>query len=422
MRRIPTVISLNQEQEESSTKPPSGKIGVLCEEGCDLPLVRVRKDICPDSLQVTSAHRNRRRALDAEVPELSSETSSEDSRDKSLTLLDEVLTNRWDDAFSAGLFRYDVTACPSKLVEGRHAYIAQLNVGRAQKKRATEFSVDQVRQAFDDKKFNFTKAGMNEVLFAFEAECTSNGGPLIVDFWSCHVKGAPNLVCINVSPIDYGHVLLLPRVTERLPQQLNSETLLLAMQFCAASANPFFRVGYNTLGAYATINHLHFQAYYLKHAFPVETAQTALVRRRKKTTVGSAVHVFQLVEYPTRGLVFTGPNLKAVAEVVGTLCVELAAANIPHNVLVSDCGSRVFLFPQCYAARQSAGDVAEDLLETQVNPAVWEISGHLVMKREADYENLTEDFIERLLGAVSLSEEAMDDVIDTCFKIDYTSK
>lgn len=32
------------------------------------------------------------------------------------------------------------------------------------------------------------------------------------------VRGSPNLVYINVSPIEYGHVLLVPRVMDCLPQ------------------------------------------------------------------------------------------------------------------------------------------------------------------------------------------------------------
>lgn len=32
------------------------------------------------------------------------------------------------------------------------------------------------------------------------------------------VKGSPHLVYINVSPIEYGHVLLVPRVLDCLPQ------------------------------------------------------------------------------------------------------------------------------------------------------------------------------------------------------------
>jgi len=50
--------------------------------------------------------------------------------------------------------------------------------------------------------------------------------------------------------------------------------LLPPLYMAAESRNPYFRVGYNSLGAYATINHLHFQAYYLMEAFPIERAPT----------------------------------------------------------------------------------------------------------------------------------------------------
>lgn len=61
------------------------------------------------------------------------------------------------------------------------------------------------------------------------------------------------------SPIDYGHALLCPRVLDCLPQLLDAESVLLALRFAREAGNPYLRVGYNSLGAYATINHLHFQ-------------------------------------------------------------------------------------------------------------------------------------------------------------------
>lgn len=61
------------------------------------------------------------------------------------SLLDTVLIALWEDCADQGLFRYDVTACPTKVVPGLYGFIAQLNEGRATKKRPTEFRVDQVR-------------------------------------------------------------------------------------------------------------------------------------------------------------------------------------------------------------------------------------------------------------------------------------
>ena len=58
--------------------------------------------------------------------------------------MDSILLAEWEDRAEQGLFRYDVTACPTQLVPGTYGFIAQCNEGRASKKRATEFRVDQV--------------------------------------------------------------------------------------------------------------------------------------------------------------------------------------------------------------------------------------------------------------------------------------
>ena len=52
---------------------------------------------------------------------------------------------------------------PVQTTAGVYGFVAQLNEGRATKKRATEFRVDRVCQPFDPSKFNFRKAAMKEV-------------------------------------------------------------------------------------------------------------------------------------------------------------------------------------------------------------------------------------------------------------------
>jgi len=68
---------------------------------------------------------------------------------------------------------------------------------------------------------------------------------------------------LQVSPIEYGHVLLIPRVLECLPQRIDPDSFLLALHMAGEAGSPYFRLGYNSLGAFATINHLHFQVNYL---------------------------------------------------------------------------------------------------------------------------------------------------------------
>ncbi|KAL6760859.1 hypothetical protein V8C86DRAFT_3188282, partial [Haematococcus lacustris] len=355
----------------------------------------------------------------------------------SCSVLDNVLSSLWEDCASRGLFRYDVTACPSRVIPGRWGFVAQLNEGRASKKRPTEIVVDQVCQPFDPAKFHFGKAVPSEALLQFESivpsaatslGCNSQDSftpqarepatlPLLFD--SAPVTPSSNLVLINVSPIEYGHVLLVPRTLQHLPQQLKADLVLTALHFAHEAGNPHFNVGYNSLGAYATINHLHFQAYFLGNSFPCQSASSQLLSiiGPGSSSSSAAIKVSTLIDYPVRGFVMEAlAALPQLAAVVGQATEALQASNVPFNMLITDKGTRVFLWPQCYAERQAAKEVEEELLATGVNPAVFEVAGHMVLKRAEDYQGMQEDLATRLLSAVSLPADRFQAVADLCFR------
>lgn len=301
----------------------------------------------------------------------------------------------------------------------------------------------QVEQPFDGAKFNFKKARLNEVLLQFEPGTTAAAAHVLRR--APPATSSPNLVLINVSPIERGHVLLVPRVLSDLPQLVDESTALLALQFAAEIGTPAMRVGYNSLGAYGTINHLHFHAYNLDTPLPCERAPTAPLRlfggaghasagnkRPRVDGEAPAVLVSRLVGYPVRGFVIeaepqvpasggqqqlppSAAALEAVAAVLGRACEALRRAGVPHNFVVSDAGRRVFLFPQCYSERQARGEVAPEYLDTGVNPAAFEIAGHLLLKRAEDFTRVDEAFACALLGQVSLSEERFQHVAGLCF-------
>ncbi|KAI4340037.1 hypothetical protein MLD38_024913 [Melastoma candidum] len=388
IKRVPTVVS-NYQKEEGGDGGGNRSGGCgrnclrsCCIQGAKLPLY----------------------AFKVESAAVEKELSMTRMKGTPVQFLDSLLLGEWEDRMQKGLFRYDVTACETKVIPGRYGFIAQLNEGRHLKKRPTEFRVDKVLQPFDGNKFNFTKVGQEEVLFQFEA--SEDGEAQFFPNAPIDVDNSPGVVAINVSPIEYGHVLLIPRILECLPQRIEGESFLLALHMAVEAGNPYFRLGYNSLGAFATINHLHFQAYYLASIFPIEKAPS-----RKISTLGSGVRISELLDYPVRGLVFEGGNsLLNLANAVSESCICLQDNNIPFNVLISDSGKRIFLLPQCYAEKQALGEVSTELLDTQVNPAVWEISGHMVLKRKEDYEGASEDNAWRLLAEVSLSEERFEEV------------
>ncbi|KAJ8616766.1 hypothetical protein MRB53_036138 [Persea americana] len=382
IKRVPTVLSNYQNEEENGGGCGRNCLGKCCLQGAKLPLYTFKKMNEKDLV-----HKD---------------------KDRQGFFLDTLLLGEWEDRMHRGLFRYDVTACETKVIPGEYGFIAQLNEGRHLKKRPTEFRVDRVLQPFDENKFNFTKVGQEEVLFRFEE--SEDAEARYFENARMDSTNSPSVVAINVSPIEYAHVLLIPRILECLPQRIDRESFLLALYMAAEAGNPYFRLGFNSLGAFATINHLHFQAYYLAVPFPVEKAPTRKISSVKGLSENE-VKIYVLSDYPVRGIVFEGGNaLEDLADVVSTACICLQNNNIPYNVLISDSGKRIFLFPQCYAEKQALGEVRQELLDTQVNPAVWEISGHMVLKRKEDYEEASDDNAWRLLAEVSLSKERFQEV------------
>eukprot|EP00262_Sarcandra_glabra_P008213 TRINITY_DN2153_c0_g1_i3.p1 TRINITY_DN2153_c0_g1~~TRINITY_DN2153_c0_g1_i3.p1 ORF type:complete len:410 (-),score=46.39 TRINITY_DN2153_c0_g1_i3:129-1358(-) len=320
IKRVPTVVSNYQEEGSETLGCGRNCLGKCCLPVAKLPLYSFKRE---------------GEAIKGVVSE---------SEDPQFSFLNTLLLGQWEDRMSRGLFRYDVMTCETKVIPGNHGFIAQLNEGRHLKKRPTEFRVDRVLQPFDGKKFNFTKVGQEEVLLRFEQSKDEK----IHYIHSAPITDteAPSVIAINVSPIEYGHVLLIPQVLDCLPQRIDHESFLLALHMAAEAGSPFFRLGYNSLGAFATINHLHFQAYYLAVPFPVEKAPT----RRIATVKGpleSGVTISRLLNYPVRGLVFEGGNtLQDLSNAVSDSCICLQDNNIPYNVLIADSGKRVFLFPQ----------------------------------------------------------------------------
>ncbi|KAJ0042032.1 hypothetical protein Pint_18606 [Pistacia integerrima] len=371
IKRVATVVSNYQEDCSETVEVGCGRncLGNCCLPVLKLPLYAIKKD------------------REGSTGDNSANSSKE--HPQPTCFLHNLLLGEWEDRMNRDLFRYDVTTCETKVIPGEYAFIVQLNEGRHLKKRPTEFRVDQVLQPFDDNKFNFTNK--KKCSLGFNEAMTS---PAITS---------------PVSPIEYGHVLLIPRLLVRLPQRIDHESFLLALYLAKEAADPFFRLGYNSLGAFATINHLHFQVgtpFYFRLALILRKLQLQELQDR-------GVMVSELMNFPVRGLVFEGgKSVRDLSNAVASSCIFLQNNNIPFNVLISDSGRRSFLFLQCYAEKQALGEVSQELLDTRVNPAIWEISGHIVLKRKKDYEEASEEYAWRLLAEVSLTEERFQEVKD----------
>jgi GDP-L-galactose phosphorylase len=64
-----------------------------------------------------------------------------------------------------------------------------------------------------------------------------------------------------------------------------------------------------------------------------------------------------------------------------------------------------------FSHRAAKGEIPEDVAATGVNPAVFEISGHLLYKQQEDYDACTQDAAFKMLACASLTES---DFYETC--------
>lgn len=318
--------------------------------------------------------------------------------------LDVALRCGWTEKMNLGLFRYHLGDLEARVLPGECGYIAQLNIQRGIERRKPQVILS-IQQQFDPNLFNFNKISSSEILFEMhkqissEKDCARNG--------TC----ATCVVIINVSPLEFGHCLLVPEPSRCHPQLLTPLALQFGVESLFLSADPGFRVGFNSLGAFASVNHLHLHAYYLNHPLRIESACTEVILLKKC--------LFRLMDFPKGFMFYTEgkEEARAVATTVCRLTDHLVERNIAHNVFMTrGChpdsentaqyslrhGVRIFIWPRvsCFGAKE----------ESAFNVALCELAGHLPFKHREDFESLDEDGVKAIVQRYLLSDEEFADL------------
>jgi diadenosine tetraphosphate (Ap4A) HIT family hydrolase len=130
------------------------------------------------------------------------------------------------------------------------------NMRRLRPERLSAQKFDAISQPFDDQRFNFNRPFLqSEILWQGE--------------WS----GRHFRVLYNKFPFAPWHLLIVPGADERHPQYLDIKTHAMMWDLVSTQQQimPGFGVGYNSLGAGASVNHLHFQGFLRTQPLPVES-------------------------------------------------------------------------------------------------------------------------------------------------------
>ncbi|KAL3873175.1 hypothetical protein ACJMK2_036323 [Sinanodonta woodiana] len=339
-------------------------------------------------------------------------------RDAELSEFDLELRTRWSKAMDEGHFRYKLDKLKTRII-GKKGYVAQLNVKRAQERRKPA-EITHVNQPFNPAGFNFTKIQPDEILFKMVKSGTkrshdqANGYLPERDYSKSKVR---DLMIINASPLEYGHVLIVPDVDAMQPQILTQHGLRLAIDAVLLSRHRGFRVGFNSLCAFASVNHQHVHAYYVETELMVEHCPAAHIH--------GILHEISIT--PAKGFAFQlhGSTIDQIVCVIINIIQHFQQNEIAHNLFITR-GTvfgeprdstlrtiRFLLFPR----KKFIGTKEE----AAFNVAVAELSGHLPIKIEEMFDGLDEEKIEQTIKDQAVLEETeynqiKQDVLKICQK------
>ena len=122
--------------------------------------------------------------------------------------------------------------------------------------RSSGMKFESLQRAFDPSGFHFNKPFLAREIF-----------------WEGVLAGKPARVLYNKFPFARLHGLLVPDPLRQMPQHLTPELHGWAWGICAQTGVPGFCLGYNSQGAGASVNHLHFQSFVQSSPLPVQDAR-----------------------------------------------------------------------------------------------------------------------------------------------------
>ncbi|POO00991.1 GDP-L-galactose/GDP-D-glucose phosphorylase [Trema orientale] len=291
------------------------------------------------------------------------------------SILDTLLLAQWEDRAMKGIFRYDVTASEIKAIEGRKKFLAQLNEG---------WNLDHFPKPEENKTFHQEDVFRDELLFCIASSEKAN--PELIP--SAAVPDHAFLVFINASPVEYGHVLLVPHHSNSVYQFLDASFLEMAVRLAVEINNCCFRLFYDSL---PDASHLHFQACYFPNPLAVELMPVDTIFGDLRTWMRISV----VTDYPIKTLLLeSNQKFKMMMEVLVKICSFLQEMSISYNLLISDCGKKIFLFLQ----QQKSKDPC--------SLSAWECGGYFLFKSRSEFDQATERTMLKRLSIVSIDDDS----------------
>ncbi|GAB0090488.1 FERM domain [Sergentomyia squamirostris] len=247
-------------------------------------------------------------------------------------------------------------------------YLLDLNVERTELRRKPHL-IESITPQFNASTFNFNKVSQGEILFRLKYK------NLVVSF------------LVNNSPLTPNHCLICPDIEKNHAQVLTQSSIEFSLNLMKNLQNRHYRIGYNSPGALASVNHLHLHLMLIERDLYVDSAPL--------NELTSSLYILE-DKYPTCGLcviVREFDCLQQVSAKVFQLVNFLCKRNIPHNIFITN-GSfkgtscqRILIFP-----RDNRYLLNEKKL-SGFNIAFCELSSYVPVGSKEIFNSLTEDVI-----------------------------
>eukprot|EP01083_Nonionella_stella_P152465 488783_1 len=286
----------------------------------------------------------------------------------------------WDHKMQkGGLFAYPVHELPTKLVHPSPSANNPYNLGfellfsahRIEKLQHKDTAPVHpfVDAKWDDNAFNFyTIRGDNILSIVNDTFMDLNDvNHVSNDVFSCYVKSKEHdwnhkhLLVLNKYPIGEYSGLFIPFIGTPSTQLLTQETLERGIHFANMFGSEDMRIGFNSMGAMASVNHLHFQFWSVqsmsqRHKLPIEILSERLDAEQSALYKDDELIIREMVGYPIHGFIYQrnmehNPYVNALNIGLNTPIISAALFhcidyminhNIPHNLLINR--HKIFVF------------------------------------------------------------------------------
>jgi len=189
-------------------------------------------------------------------------------------------------------------------------------------------------------------------------------------------------------------------------QRLSYDALKMAIEICLLSSDRGLRIGFNSLCAFASVNHLHFHVLYVNHQIPIDRVAVLPINHG----------LFELQNYFVRGFALQLENRDT--HLLARRAFEVASFlydnGIAHNLFMcrhepfiakeddQESVVRIFIFPKL-----SAPGVKDT---RYLNSCCFDLAGYLLLKDEKEFEDMSENHAISILNRFCLLEDEFDEL------------